>query len=258
MKRLARATGMLEDTVLLNYRTDAEVLRRLLPEPFEPRLVDGYGLMGVLMYRLRDLECERSMGLPSPPSEHVLYRIAVSWQQGGRRYHGMYVLRHEVNTRLPIQHRRRGIFPVIARPVRWHRRPWRGSFEWSLRTRNRVRLRLGARLSKHFPRESVFEDLDHAADFFGRERAAVAPRYQRQVFSCTHFLPLEWTVKPLHIHRLKTDFSQLENTFPKDRIFFDSGLYWAQLPCRWQEGREILAPRPFQEDMLSEPSSLSG
>ncbi|MDP5170606.1 MAG: DUF2071 domain-containing protein [Bacteroidia bacterium] len=251
MKRLTQATGILEDMVLLNFRTDAEVLRRLLPQPFEPRLVDGFGLVGILLFRMRDLECETTMGLPSPPSEHVLYRIAVSWQQGARTHHGMYILRHEVNAKLPIQQRRRGLFPVAGRPVRWIRRPWAGSFEWTIKTKNRLRLKVGGKFSKKFPGESVFESLDNASDFFARERSVVAPRYQKSIFTSTHFLPLHWSIKPLHIHTLQTDFSQLENLFPKGMIFFDSGLIWPQMPCRWQKGHEILASRPFIDDLLS-------
>ncbi len=257
MKRLAQATGILEDTILLNFRTDVEVVKRLLPSPFEPRLVDGFGLVGILLFKMRDLECERNIGLPTFSSEHVLYRIAVTWQQGGRRYHGMYILRHEVNTRLPIRQTRRGLFPLAAIPVTWRRMPWSGSFEWTLKNRNRLRLEIGARLSRKFPVESVFESLEAASDFFARERAAVAPRYQKTVFANTHFLPLNWSLKPLHIHQLKTDFSQLENLFPKGSIFFDSGLIWLQMPCRWQEGPEILASRPFLEDHLPSPRPSS-
>ena len=257
MKRLAQATGVLENTVLLNFRTDAELLRRLLPEPFEPRLVDGFGLISILMFRMRDLACETDRGLPSPPSEHVLYRIAVTWQQGTRTYHGMYILRHEVNSRLPIRQRRRGLFPVIGQPVRWGKSPWKGSFEWTLRNNRRLRLRVGAKIARSFSGGSVFDSLEHASEFFSRERAAIAPRYQKSVFANTHFLPLAWGVKPLHVHRLKTDFDHLENIFPAGKIVYDSALIWPEMPCRWQEGLEILAPRPFDSLVLNRPVSSS-
>ena len=248
MKRLAQATGILEETVLLNFRTDAEVLRKLLPAPFEPRLVDGYGLVGILLFRMRDLACETQRGLPSPPSEHVLYRVAVSWEQGMRRFHGMYVLRHEVNTRLPLPQRRRGLFPMAGSPIRWHRLPWKESFEWTLRSRRGLRLQVGASLGRRWPAGSVFESMDEASHFFSQERAAVAPRFQKAIFANTHFLPLSWSAKPLYVHQLETDFSQMENLFPRDRMFFDSGMIWQQMPCRWQAGQEIVAPRPFREE----------
>lgn len=246
MKRLAQATGILEDTVLLNFRTDPNVLKRLLPAPFVPRLVDGYGLVGILMFKMRDLACETNMGLPSPPSDHVLYRVAVSWQQGTRTHHGMYLLRHEVNTRLPVRQRKRGLFPVAAQPVRWHKAPEAGKFEWSLQTRNRTRLKVQARLAAYFPPGSVFDSLDQASVFFQKERAAIAPRFQKSVFANTRFLPLNWAVKPLFIESLQTDMDQLGNLFPKGHIFFDSGLIWPQIPCKWQEGHEIVSSRPFR------------
>ena len=45
--------GLIERRILLNYRVDADVLARLLPSPFEPQLVDGCGVAGVCLIRLR-------------------------------------------------------------------------------------------------------------------------------------------------------------------------------------------------------------
>lgn len=252
MKRLAQATGVLENTVLLNFRTDAEVLRRLLPSPFEPRLVDGYGMVGILLFTMKNLTCETTMGLPSPPSDHVLYRIAVSWNHGGRTYHGMYLLRHEVNTRLPVRQRRRGLFPVAGQPVRWHKEPGSQQFEWTLKSKTKTKLQISASVSSSFSSGSVFSSLEEASDFFAQERAAIAPRFQKSIFSNTHFLPLTWPVKPLFVEKLTTDIAQLQNLFPKGQIFFDSGLIWPKIPCKWQEGREILASRPIAIPSISE------
>lgn len=245
MKRLAQATGVLENTVLLNFRTDAEVLRRLLPSPFEPRLVDGYGMVGILLFTMKDLTCETTMGFPSPPSDHVLYRIAVSWKQGGRTFHGMYLLRHEVNTRLPVRQRRRGLFPVVGIPVRWHKVSDSGSIEWTLKSKTKTKLHIKAKLSSCFSGGSVFGSLEEASDFFATERAAIAPRFQKSIFSNTHFLPLKWPVQPLFVNHLTTDVDQLQNLFPAGQIFFDSGLIWPKVPCKWQQGREILSSRPI-------------
>lgn len=245
MKRLAQATGVLENTVLLNFRTDAEVLRRLLPSPFEPRLVDGYGLVGILLFTMKDLTCETTMGFPSPPSDHVLYRIAVSWKQGGRTFHGMYLLRHEVNTRLPVRQRRRGLFPVAGIPVRWHKGSVSSSIEWTLKNKAKTKLHMKAKISSSFSGGSVFRSLEEASDFFATERAAIAPRFQKSIFSNTHFLPLQWPVQPLFVQKLTTDVDQLHNLFPQGQIFFDSGLIWPKIPCKWQEGHEILSTRPI-------------
>lgn len=245
MKRLTQATGILEDAVLLNFRTDIHVLNRILPPPFVPRLVDGYGLVGILMFKMRDLACEKNLGLPSPPSDHVLYRVAVSWQHGMRTHHGMYLLRHEVNTRLNVRQRRKGLFPVAASPIRWHKTPGSEMFGWTLNTHNQTRLKVRARLATAFPPGSVFDTLDQASLFFQKERAAIAPRFQQSIFAHTRFLPLNWKVKPLFIEALHTDMDQLGSLFPKEQIYFDSGLIWPRILCKWQKGHEIVSSRPF-------------
>ncbi len=255
MKRLAQATGVLENTVMLNFRTDVEVLKRILPFPFDPRLVDGFGLVSILLFRMKDLYCETNIGWPSLPSDHVLYRISVSFNHGGRRQSGMYILRHEVNTRLPLRQRRRGLFPLAGSPVRWNKNPWKDQFEWTLKSGSRTKLQVKARPGRSFSGGSLFQNLEEAADFFSHERFVLAPRYQQSIFSSTHFLPLSWEVKPLQVLRLKTDFKQLANLFPSDRIFYDSGLMWPQMPCKWQKSGDIIVPRPFGQLILNRKTS---
>lgn len=47
--------GTIERRLLVNYRIDAAVLSRVLPVPFRPGLVGGYGIAGICMIRLKHL-----------------------------------------------------------------------------------------------------------------------------------------------------------------------------------------------------------
>ena len=47
--------GVIDRRILVNYRVDAAVLARLLPAPFRPKLVNGAGMAGVCLIRLRDI-----------------------------------------------------------------------------------------------------------------------------------------------------------------------------------------------------------
>jgi len=44
--RIPVITGWIDRRILVNYRVDPEVMAKYLPEPFEPQLVDGYGVAG--------------------------------------------------------------------------------------------------------------------------------------------------------------------------------------------------------------------
>lgn len=48
--------------ILVNYRIDPDVLASALPAPFRPALVDGQGVSGICLIRLRHL---RPAGLPA-------------------------------------------------------------------------------------------------------------------------------------------------------------------------------------------------
>ena len=45
--------GIIDRRILVNFRVGAAVLTRLLPAPFRPKLVNGAGMAGVCLIRLR-------------------------------------------------------------------------------------------------------------------------------------------------------------------------------------------------------------
>jgi len=51
--RIPVIQGVIERRILANFRIDAEVLARVLPAPFRPKLVAGYGVGGICLIRLR-------------------------------------------------------------------------------------------------------------------------------------------------------------------------------------------------------------
>src|SRR6187455_1434032 len=81
--RIPVIRGLIERRILVNYRVDPEVLASLLPQPFRPKLVHGYGMVGICLIRLRNI---RPWGLPvwlGISSENAAHRAAVEWDGGG-------------------------------------------------------------------------------------------------------------------------------------------------------------------------------
>src|SRR5437899_2482413 len=71
--------GVIDRRLLVNYRVDPDVLAPLLPAPFRPKLVRGYGLVGICLIRLKRV---RPTFLPSwlgIASENAAHRAAVEW-----------------------------------------------------------------------------------------------------------------------------------------------------------------------------------
>ena len=89
--------GIIQRRVLVNYRVRPEVLSGLLPPPFEPKTVAGWGMAGICLIRLAEL---RPRGIPARlglSSENAAHRIAVVWGQRGARQEGVFVRRRDTS-----------------------------------------------------------------------------------------------------------------------------------------------------------------
>ena len=53
--RIPAIRGVIDRRILVNYRVDPSVLAGLLPEPFRPKLVNGAGMAGVCLIRLKEV-----------------------------------------------------------------------------------------------------------------------------------------------------------------------------------------------------------
>ena len=96
--------GVIERRILVNYRVRPEVIAPLLPPPFRPKIVQGWGMVGICLIRLSGVrpaflpEClPEWAGLAS---ENAAHRSAVEWDDGGVVREGVYVRRRDTNSRL--------------------------------------------------------------------------------------------------------------------------------------------------------------
>ena len=93
-------TGTIDRRILVNYRVDPAALARLVPPPFRLKTVNGHGIAGICLIRLRHL---RPRGIPAwlgVGSENAAHRIAVEWDADGETRSGVYVPRRDTNSRL--------------------------------------------------------------------------------------------------------------------------------------------------------------
>ena len=51
--RIPVIRGVIDRRILVNYRVDPDALSRLLPEPFQPQFVNGVGIGGICLIRLK-------------------------------------------------------------------------------------------------------------------------------------------------------------------------------------------------------------
>src|SRR5438105_3781853 len=92
--------GVIDRRILVNFRVDAAVLARLLPAPFRPKLVNGAGMAGVCLIRLRDIRPRSVPPFLGLSSENAAHRVAVEWDQDGDTREGVFIPRRDTSSRL--------------------------------------------------------------------------------------------------------------------------------------------------------------
>ena len=93
--KITPAHGVIERRLLVNYRLDPDVAKKLLPAPLQPRLVGGYAVAGIALAHLGRL---RPAGLPAVAGlsrETAMHGIAVEWERSPSLHTGVFVLHRD-------------------------------------------------------------------------------------------------------------------------------------------------------------------
>lgn len=90
--------GVIDRRILVNYRIDPLILAQILPPPFEPKLVNGFGIAGICLIRLKEIRPKYFPGFLGLSSENAAHRIAVEWRTNGLRQEGVYIPRRDTSS----------------------------------------------------------------------------------------------------------------------------------------------------------------
>jgi Uncharacterized conserved protein (COG2071) len=91
--------GIIKHRLLVNFRADPEIIQRVIPRPFRPKLHRGCSIVGVCLIRLEHIRPVGLPGLIGISSENAAHRIAVEWTDGGgQEREGVYVPRRDTGS----------------------------------------------------------------------------------------------------------------------------------------------------------------
>jgi hypothetical protein len=97
--RVPVISGTIKRRLLVNFRADSAAVRRILPQPFRPKLHHGHSLVGICLIRLEQI---RPAGLPRVlglSSENAAHRIAVEWTDAaGLERERVYIPRRDTGS----------------------------------------------------------------------------------------------------------------------------------------------------------------
>ena len=234
--------GIIDRRILANFHVDAEVMARVLPPPFRPKLVRGQAIGGICLIRLKDI---RPRFVPLPwgfRSENAAHRIAVEWDDDGEVRQGVYIPRRDTDSRLSVL-AGGSLFPGVHHLARFAVEETGSRLSVALDSRDgETRVQVEGTVTDRLPDSSVFHSVDEASAFFeegslGYSATRTAGRYDGLELRCT-----SWHVEPLAIDRVESSYFEDETRFPTGSVAFDCALLMRDIDHEWHGREDLCCP----------------
>lgn len=231
--------GVIDRRVLLNYRIDPDALRCVLPEPFQPKLYNGYGIGGVCMIRFKELRPRFVPSWLGLGSENAAHRIAVQWDQDGEQREGVFIPQRDTNSWFNKTLGGR-VFPGI-----FQRSKFDGHETDSTVSLRIVQADLGTEISfrghlaDSLPTTSIFPTLEEAASFFSLGATGYSATQSEGHFHGMELRSLNWSVSPLIIDEARSCFFDDEHRFPIGTAELDCALLMRNIEHEWHSRPDL-------------------
>lgn len=231
--------GIIARRVLLNFRADPEVARRLVPEPLEVATQNGQAAVGVCLIRLEQL---RPKGLPASvgmSSENMAHRIAIRYPAGQRKKDGVFIWRRETDHALVTLLGGR-LFPGVHRRAQFRVTEHERGLAMDVRTEdNQANVWFGAQRVAGWQSTPLFQSFDEACGFFQRGDCGFSCSLHDEKLEGMQLRALKWEMHPLEVHGLHAAFYENRDRFPRGSVEFDCGLLMLGVPHEWHELDEV-------------------
>jgi hypothetical protein len=229
--------GVIERRMLVNFRCRPDALEHVLPRPFRPKLVNGWGMAGICLIRLggvRPAFLPPGIGLRS---ENAAHRIAVEWDENGVTREGVFIPRRDTNALL---NRLAGgkLFPGIHHAAKFRVSETTDRFELEMRSDDDLTfVCVQGRTANELRADSVFRSLHEASEFFRGGSLGWSARAENS-FDGLELSCDEWKMEPLAVKRVESNFFENRELFPKGSATFDSAFLMRNITHQWHaQGR---------------------
>ncbi|MBX0297642.1 DUF2071 domain-containing protein [Haloarcula nitratireducens] len=230
--------GTIDRRILVNYRIDPEVLAGELPAPFRPQTVQGYGIGGICLIRLRNL---RPRGVPAVfgmSSENAAHRIAVEWDTDGDTRSGVYVARRDTDSQ--VNSMLGGtLFPGLFKPASFEVDESNDRFEVAMTSEiDETQTAVTGKANGSLPEDSIFDSLQAVSAFMENGSMGYSPTEQEGEYDSMDLHIPDWEVQPFSVDAVKSSYF---DDFPAGAAKFDNALLMRGAYHEWHEGEPITA-----------------
>ena len=228
--KIPRIKGIIDRRILINYQVDKEVLENYLPKPFKPKLINGKGIAGICLIRLKEI---RPSGLPKQigiSSENGAHRIAVEWTENEELKEGVYIPRRDTSSKLNAW-AGGTIFPGIHHLAKFTVNESDGNYEVAFLSKDKTSLKIKAKETNDWNTESVFENLECVSDFFEKGSTGYCP--DKNDYDGLELKTYNWKVSLLNVEMVESSFFENKSIFPEGSVKFDNALLMKDIEHEW-------------------------
>jgi hypothetical protein len=234
--------GTIRRRILVNFRVDPEVIQRILPAPFRPKLHRGSAIAGICLIRLEDIRPKRFPKLVGLSSENAAHRIAVVWNDDdGTPREGVYIPRRDTGS-LITQLTGGRLFPGEHHRARFDVRESDDRIELAMKSADGVvEVQVAATIATALPATSSFAGVEEASAFFQSGSLGYSATASGKRLDGLLLKTLNWEVTPLTVERVESSYFNDESHFPKGSVTFDCALLMRNIAHEWHAAAELYA-----------------
>lgn len=231
--------GVIERRILANYQVDPSILAQVLPAPFRPKTINGIGMAGICLIRLKHIKPQFVAGSFGLSSENAAHRIAVEWNENSETREGVYIPRRDTSSKLNTLVGGK-LFPGYHHHAHFDVTESKNYYRVALHSDDGLtHVLVEGQIAKELPTDSTFKSLPEASAFFeaGALGYSVTPR--RGEYDGLELRSLNWRVEALQVQKIESSFFENEHLFPKGSLRFDCALIMRNIQHEWH-GRGLL------------------
>jgi hypothetical protein len=231
--------GVIARRMLLNFRADADVVQRLLPEPLQVDQQHGHAVVGVCLIRLEQL---RPQGVPGPlglSSENMAHRVAIRYPSGDGIRSGVFVWRRETDQRL-VELLGGRLFPGVHHLARFQVSESQNRLAMDVTSYDgKADVRFSAHVLGEWRQTPNFGSFDEASEFFRKGDCGFSCSLRGDKLEGLQLKMLKWEMAPMEIESQHCAFYSDLQRFPAGSVEFDCGLLMRGLPHEWHQLTDI-------------------
>ncbi|TWT30904.1 DUF2071 domain-containing protein [Blastopirellula retiformator] len=232
--------GTIDRRILVNYRVAPDTLAKALPPPFRPQLVNGFGMAGICLIRLKNVTPKFLPSFCGISSENAAHRFAVEWDQAGQTSQGVYIPRRDTSSWLNALVGGR-LFPGVHHLAQFDVNERDDSYSLDVHSDDhQIQIAVQGAIAAELPRNSVFSSLQEASNFFEAGCLGYSDGTKPNEFDGLELRSFGWKVQPLRIERVESSYFDDRRLFPGGTIEFDSALLMKGIRHEWI-GKESLS-----------------